>query len=84
MVLYMKEITVNNNRTLTLQPDKNGIEVIVQDGGGGIENSYIVPDGDIVMLLNYWKNCKDGIEDSVYISEGKVINTNVIGETEYL
>lgn len=84
MVLYMKEITVNNNRTLTLQPDKNGIEVIVQDGGGGIENSYVVPDGDIVMLLNYWKNCKDGIEDSVYISEGKVVNTNVIGETEYL
>ena len=84
MVLYMKEITVNNNRTLTLLPDKNGIEVIVQDGGGGIENSYVVPDGDIVMLLNYWKNCKDGIEDSIYILEGKVVNTNVIGETEYL
>ena len=84
MVLYMKEITVNNNRTLTLLPDKNGIEVIVQDGGGGIENSYVVPDGDVVMLLNYWKNCKDGIEDSIYISEGKVVNTNVIGETEYL
>ena len=80
----MKEITVNNNRTLTLHPDKNGIEVIVQDGGGGIENSYVVPDGDVVMLLNYWKNCKDGIEDSIYISEGKVVNTNVIGETEYL
>ena len=29
----MKEITVNNDRTLTLQKDKNGIEVVVQDGG---------------------------------------------------
>ena len=76
----MKEITVNNDRTLTLQKDKNGIEVIVQDGGGGIEYSYIIPDGDIVMLLNYWRNCKDGREKSDYISEGKVINTNVIGE----
>ena len=76
----MKEITVNNNRTLTLQKDKNGIEVVVQDGRGGIEYSYIIPDGDIVMLLNYWRNCKDGKEKSDYISEGKVINTNVIGE----
>ena len=76
----MKEITVNNNRTLTLQKDKNGIEVVVQDGGGGIEYSYIIPDGDIVMLLNYWRNCKDGREKSDYISEGKVVNTNVIGE----
>lgn len=80
----MKEITVNNDRTLTLQKDKNGIEVVVQDGGGGIEYSYIIPDGDIVMLLNYWRNCKDGREKSDYISEGKVINTNVIGEIEYL
>ena len=39
----MKEITVNNDRTLTLQKDKNGIEVVVQDGGGGIEYSYIIP-----------------------------------------
>jgi hypothetical protein len=80
----MKEITVNNDRTLTLTTNKNGIEVITQDGGGGIENSYIIPDGDIVMLLNYWRNCKAGIEKSDYISEGKVINTNVIGEIEYL
>ena len=80
----MKEITVNNDRTLTLQKDKNGIEVVVQDGGGRIEYSYIIPDGDIVMLLNYWRNCKDGREKSDYISEGKVVNTNVIGEIEYL
>ena len=80
----MKEITVNNDRTLTLQKDKNGIEVVVQDGGGGIEYSYIIPDGDIVMLLNYWRNCKDGREKSDYISKGKVVNTNVIGEIEYL
>ena len=80
----MKEITVNNDRTLTLQKHKNGIEVVVQDGGGGIEYSYIIPDGDIVMLLNYWRNCKDGREKSDYISEGKVVNTNVIGEIEYL
>ncbi len=52
----MKEITVNSDRTLTLSVEMNGIEVIVQDGGGGIEYSYIIPDKDIVMLLNYWKN----------------------------
>lgn len=80
----MIEITVNNDRKLTLLQSKNGMEVIVHDGRGGIEYSYIVPDGDIVMLLNYWRKCKDGKEKSDYITEGKVINTNVIGEIEYL
>ena len=68
----MKEITVNNDRTLTLQKDKNGIEVVVQDGGGGIEYSYIIPDGDIVMLLNYWRNCKDGRENLIIYQKGKL------------
>lgn len=83
MVLYMKEIAVNNGIVLALSSDKNGIEVITQEYGG-IENSYVIPDGDIVMLINYWLNCKRGIEKSDYIAEGKIINTNVIGETEYL
>ncbi len=80
----MKEITVNNNRTLTLSVEESGIEVIAQDSGGGIEYSYIIPDSDIVMLLNYWRNCKNGMEKSDYISNGKVVNTNVIREVEYL
>lgn len=80
----MKEITVNNQRTITLEPERDGVEVIVQDGYGGIEYSYNIPDGDIVMLLNYWRNCKDGMEKSDYISKGKVVNTNIFGTTEYL
>lgn len=83
MVFYMKEITVNNGIVLTLLSNKNGIEVITQECGG-IENSYVIPDEDIVMLINYWLNCKRGIEKSDYIAEGKIINTNVIVETEYL
>lgn len=80
----MKEITVNNQRTITLEPERDGVEVIVQDGCGGIEYSYNIPDGDIVMLLNYWRNCKDGREKSDYISKGKVVNTNIFDTTEYL
>lgn len=80
----MKEIKVNNNRALTLSNKNKSVEVVVTDGKGGIEYSYNIPDGDIVMLLNYWRNCKAGRENSDYIAEGKVVNTNIIGEIEYI
>lgn len=80
----MKEIKVNNNRSVLISGNEKGIEVITTDGKGGIEYSYNIPEGDVVMLLNYWRNCKAGRENSDYIAEGKVVNTNVIGEIEYI
>ena len=72
----MKEIEVNNGCKIVLENKSQGIEVIYCGSNGGIEYSYNIPDGDLVMLLNYYRNCKSGREKSDYISEGKIRNTN--------
>ena len=72
----MKEIEVNNGCKIVLENKSQGIEVIHCDSKGGIEYSYNIPDGDLVMLMNYYRNCKSGREKSDYISEGKIRNTN--------
>lgn len=72
----MREIEVNNGCKIVLENKSQGIEVIHCDSNGGIEYSYNIPDGDLVMLLNYYRNCKSGREKSNYISEGKIRNTN--------
>ena len=65
MVLYMKEIKTNNKRILTLLSNNIGVEVIVQDSGGGIENSYVVPDGDIVKI-GYGLGCdREDVSDAL-------------------
>lgn len=72
----MREIEVNNGCKIVLENKLQGIEVIHCDSKGGIEYSYNIPDGYLVMLLNYYRNCKSGREKSDYISEGKIRNTN--------
>lgn len=73
----MKEIEVNNGRKIVIDASENKFEIIAIDSNGSIEYSYNIPDGEIVMLLNYYRACKDGNIKSDFISEGKIINTNI-------
>ena len=52
----MREIEVNNGCKIVLENKSQGIEVIHCDSNGCIEYSYNIPDGDLVMLLNYYRN----------------------------
>ena len=79
----MRELEVNNGCKIVLENKSQGIEVIHCDSNGCIEYSYNIPDGDLVMLLNYYRNCKRGREKSDYILEGKIRNTNT-DNVEYI
>lgn len=67
-----KIIEVCNGDKLVLNNNSDGVEVTCCSGDGTIDYNYNISDGDIVMLLNYYVNCKTGIEKSDYISEGKI------------
>ena len=54
----MIEIPVNNNRKLILIQSAEGIE-IVTTSKDGIESKREIPEGDMVMLINYYKYVKD-------------------------
>lgn len=79
----MKEIEVNNGCKIVLKSKPEGTEIIHCNSNGDIEYSHIIPDGEIVMLLNYYRNCKDGLEESDYILKGKIRNTNT-DKIEYI
>lgn len=79
----MREIEVNNGCKIVLENKSQGIEIIHCDSKGSIEYSYNIPDGDLVMLLNYYRNCKSGREKSDYIPKGKIRNTNT-DNVEYI
>jgi hypothetical protein len=63
----MKQIETNNKGTLVFTPEKNGITVIKYDHNHIAEYSDFIHDKDLVMLFNYWKNCKNGLKKSSYI-----------------
>lgn len=63
----MIKLDVNNQRFIEMEYKNNWTVVTTKDGKGNIENSYGIEDADMVMLLNYYQNCKDGIEASDYI-----------------
>ena len=66
---------VNNGGKLKLiQREHDGKTLIVREDENG--NNESIPDrsafisaGDFVMLINYFRNCKEGIEISDYIKE---------------
>lgn len=62
-----KKIEVNNGRHLELYDVEDGIEIVTYDSKGLVENYQIITPGEFVMLLNYYRNCKKGIEKSDYI-----------------
>lgn len=67
-----KIIEVNNGREIIIKMINNGIKVVSYESNGVIDKDYVIPDGEIVMLLNYYLNCKSGVEKSNYIMQGKL------------
>lgn len=59
----MKRIKINNGKVVELDNNK----AIYKDNKGNIYRELNISDGDIIMLLNYYINCKNGIEESDYI-----------------
>lgn len=62
------EIKVNNRDTLILTSTNKGLQVDRKTSKGIVDKSYTISEGDLVMLLNYYQNCKNGLEISSYIS----------------
>ena len=64
---------INNGRTMKLmQRHHDGATLIhIEDSKGNIEtipdNEAFISAGDMVMLINYFRNCKAGKEKSDYI-----------------
>ena len=68
------KIELNNKKFLLIQehPGLYGIIVSVcREGSGGViyERRDFIPEHELVMLYDYWSNCKDGTEQSDYIEE---------------
>lgn len=62
----MKIIHTNNDSLFTIKKTSNGIFV---KGFGSNDNEMCIPDHEIVMLLNYYHNCKEGLESQDYIND---------------
>lgn len=66
---------INNERVLKLiQYEHDGTTIIKIENKQGKtenipENESIINAGDMVMLVNYFRNCKTGIEKSDYINK---------------
>lgn len=61
-------IEVNNKRSIEVAPGANNTLYIAhKDSNGNTEKVTFIPEHEIVMLLNYYYNCKNGIEKSDYI-----------------
>ena len=63
------KIKVNNGDKLILTSTNKGLQVNIQNNKGVVFKSYTISEGDLVMLLNYYQNCKNGLETSSYISK---------------
>jgi hypothetical protein len=67
------EIPINNEQHLIIvQADGGRSGVIVYTGNDRdkvITRADFIPEHELVMLYDYWVNCKDGTEKSDYIAE---------------
>lgn len=57
----MIEIPINNQQTIEIIQDKqkDAIVVTTKASNGYINCRYIIEEGDMVMLLNYFRYCKE-------------------------
>ena len=61
-------VDINNGRKMTLEQYKHDGGIRVTTGRGKvIDNGFEISPGDLVMLVNFYLNCKEGIEQSDYI-----------------
>ncbi len=70
-------IQVNNNRTLLVHEILGGIRVQTINGNLTLESEAVIFDNDLVMLYDYWLNCKNGTEKSDYIAKAEKGDPNV-------
>ena len=58
----------NNNRIITMEQSQHDGHISVTTGTRhATDGHYIISAGEMVMLLNYFQNCKNGTETSDYI-----------------
>ena len=65
----MIKIEVNNKQNLVLEDDKGAdcLKLKTYDSKGKLTEAYSMEYGEFVMLMNYFRNCKEGTEESDYI-----------------
>lgn len=65
----MIKVDINNEQELELEdePDLDCLELRIYDSRGVLTEVYAMEYGEFVMLMNYFRNCKNGIEKSDYI-----------------
>ena len=56
-------VDVNNGGIMTLVQDKHDGSITLSSPG----SEYRISPGELVMLMNYYRNCKSGCEESDYI-----------------
>lgn len=60
----MIKVEVNNGRYVEINQIHNGsIVVKTKDSEGTVDDEYIIEEGDLVMLLNYYRYQKDNGEE---------------------
>ncbi len=64
-------IPVNNKRHLVTHEQLGGLLVQTIGENPSLESEAFIPDGDLVMLYDYWVNCKNGTEKSDYIAKAE-------------
>lgn len=57
----MIQIPINNQQTIQITQDKSkdGILVTRKDQNENVNCRYIIEEGEMVMLLNYYRLCKE-------------------------
>ena len=65
----MIKVEVNNKQNLVLVDDKEAdcLKLRTYNNNGELTEAYPMEYGEFVMLMNYFRNCKNGIEESDYI-----------------
>ena len=56
---------VNNGGIMTLEQEKHDGDITLTSPNG----EYRITSGELVMLMNYYRNCKSGCEQSDYIQK---------------
>ena len=65
----MIKVEINNGQELELVDDKecDCLKLRKYDSKGILTKAVAMKYGEFVMLMNYFNNCKNGIEESDYI-----------------
>ena len=68
----MKNLEVNNGVSITIGGLNCDGTFVGKWENGEMVQSFTISDGELIALLNYYQNCKLGVEKSSYINEGEL------------